>query len=151
MSPTLDIPIRRLSGAGDLELPNYASAGSAGLDLRAAVSETLLLYPGKRALLPCGFSMALPSGYEAQIRPRSGLALNSGFTILNAPGTIDSDYRGEIGVIAINLGEEPVSVRRGDRIAQMVITPVTSVVWKEETSLPPSSRETGGFGSTGTG
>ncbi|MDQ2992609.1 MAG: dUTP diphosphatase [Candidatus Eremiobacteraeota bacterium] len=127
------------------------SALAAGADCCAAVTDDLTIAPGMRALVPTGFSIAVPPGFEAQIRPRSGLALNAGITILNAPGTIDADYRGPVGVILANLGAEPFVVRRGDRIAQMVIAPVSRVEFEEVEKLPDSVRGDGGFGSTGPG
>ena len=123
---------------------------SAGMDLLAAVEGDVVLAPGSRALIPTGIAVALPSGHEAQVRPRSGLALKHGVTVLNSPGTIDADYRGEVGVILINHGEAPFTVRRGERIAQLVITAVTAAVLDEVERLPESGRGTGGFGSTGT-
>ncbi len=128
-------------------MPAYATQGSAGVDLRA--SEPCVIPPGGRALVPTGLRIALPEGYEAQVRPRSGLALKHGVTLLNSPGTIDSDYRGEIGVILINLGQEPFSIQPGDRIAQMVFAPVTRGVWDEVETLDETERGAGGFGSTG--
>ena len=128
-------------------MPAYATQGSAGVDLRA--SEPCVIPPGGRALVPTGLRIALPEGYEAQVRPRSGLALKHGVTLLNSPGTIDSDYRGEIGVILINLGQEPFSIQPGDRIAQMVFAPVTRGVWDEVDVLDETERGAGGFGSTG--
>ena len=144
------VPIIRLPGNDDLPLPERATAGSAGFDLRACVMEPVVLAPGARALVPTGFAMALPPGYEGQVRPRSGLALRQGLTLLNSPGTIDSDYRGEIAVVAVNLGQEPVTIRRGDRIAQLVIASVTAARLIESPRLPPSTRGPGGFGHTGT-
>lgn len=132
-----------------MPLPEYETQGSAGFDLRAAISEPIVLQPGKRALIPIGIKIALPEGYEAQIRPRSGLAYRNGITMLNSPGTIDSDYRGEIKVIAINHGEEPFTVKHGDRIAQMVIAPVQKIEIQEVFELPKTKRGDGGFGSTG--
>lgn len=147
----VEVMIRRLPHGADLPLPSYATTASAGTDLVAAVPEPVVLAPGGRALIPSGLAIALPPGYEAQVRPRSGLALKHGITVLNSPGTIDSDYRGEIGVILVNLGEEAFRVERGMRIAQMVVAPVERAVWKEMTALPASGRGAGGFGSTGTG
>jgi dUTP pyrophosphatase len=147
----LGVQVRRLANGVGLALPAYATEGSAGMDLLAAVGADMALAPGARALVPTGISIALPEGYEAQVRPRSGLALRHGITVLNAPGTIDSDYRGEIGVILANLGTEPFVIRRGDKIAQLVIAPVTRAAWRETGALPPSVRGAGGFGSTGTG
>ncbi len=135
-----------------LSLPAYETALSAGMDLRAALPESApeALAPGARALIPTGLAIALPPGFEAQVRPRSGLALKHGITCLNTPGTIDADYRGEIKVILINLGEAPFVIRRGERIAQMIIAPVTQGVWREVAALPDTARGAGGFGSTGT-
>jgi dUTP pyrophosphatase len=145
------IAVTRLSNGYDLALPAYATTDSAGMDLLAAVEESLELAPGARALVPTGLAIALPSGYEAQVRPRSGLALKHGITVLNSPGTIDADYRGEIGVILINHGAEPFIIGRGERIAQMIVAPVSRATWQETVELPDSSRGAGGFGSTGTG
>jgi dUTP pyrophosphatase len=145
------VEIAREPDAADLPLPVYASAEAAGMDLPAAVPAEggLTLQPGARALVSTGLRICLPSGYEAQIRPRSGLALRHGVGMVNAPGTIDSDYRGVISVILINWGQEPATIRRGDRIAQMVIAPVSRAVWAEVSVLDPSARGDGGFGSTG--
>lgn len=143
--------ILRLPHAEDLAPPAYETEGSAGMDLRAAVPEDqpLTLAPGARALVPTGLKIALEPGFEAQVRPRSGLALKYGITCLNSPGTIDSDYRGEVGVILANLGAEPFVIRRGERIAQMVITRHERVQWREVKSLDETERGEGGFGSTG--
>jgi dUTP pyrophosphatase len=134
-----------------LAAPAQQSAGAAGVDLRAALGpdEEMILKPGKRAMLPCGFCMALPRGFEAQVRPRSGLAAQFGVTVLNAPGTVDADYRGEIKVILVNLGEEDFSIRRGDRIAQMVVAPVSAVAFEHKETLDDTERGANGFGSTG--
>ena len=140
----------RLPNGEGLPLPSYATAAASGLDLVAAVAADLVLAPGQRALIGTGVAIALPEDFEAQIRPRSGLALKAGITVLNSPGTIDADYRGEIGVVLINLGSGPFTVRRGDRIAQLVVAPVTRAGWAVTDRLPPSDRSTGGFGSTGT-
>ena len=145
----VEVTVQRLAHGRDLPLPSYASAGSAGLDLYAAAGP-LTLAPGGRALVATGLVLALPEGFEAQIRPRSGLALDHGVTVLNSPGTIDSDYRGEIGVLLVNLGESPFVVERGMRIAQLVIAPVARARLVEG-EVPPSSRGAGGFGSTGLG
>lgn len=145
------VKIVRLEHAGDFDLPAYATKGSAGMDLRAAVEADLVIAPGARALVPTGIAIALPPGYEAQVRPRSGLALEHGITLLNAPGTIDSDYRGEIKAILANLGSETFTLRRGERIAQLVLAPIARAIWSLEESLPQSGRGEGGFGSTGTG
>ncbi len=148
--PILVTPLPHFEG---LVLPAYETALSAGMDLRAAVpeNEPLTLHPGEWTLAPTGLTIALPAGYEAQIRPRSGLALKHGITCLNTPGTIDADYRGEVKVILINLGQEPFTIRRGERIAQMVIAPVTQAHWERVEALPDSARGAGGFGSTGRG
>lgn len=141
--------IARVPGNDDLPLPQYMTAGSAGLDLVAAVTSDQTLEPGKYALVPTGLRVALPPGYEAQIRPRSGLALKHGVTMLNSPGTIDSDYRGEIKVIAVNFGPEPFTIRRGDRIAQMVIARAEQAELVEVSDLDETPRGSGGFGHTG--
>lgn len=148
---TVSIRLTRLPHSQGLPLPAYETPGSAGMDLRAAVAEDqpLTLPPGGRALVPTGLTIALPTDHEAQVRPRSGLALKFGITCLNSPGTIDADYRGEIGVILANLGAEPFVVRRGDRIAQLVIAPVTRGIFEEVASLDETARGAGGFGSTG--
>jgi dUTP pyrophosphatase len=145
------VAVLKLPHGQDLPLPRYATADSAGLDLIAAVADALALEPGDRALVPTGIAIALPRGYEAQVRPRSGLALKFGVTTLNAPGTIDADYRGEIGVILINHGRERVTIQRGDRIAQLVVAPVTRVRWDERLALDGTVRGAGGFGSSGFG
>ena len=150
MSKPITIAVTRLPHAKDLALPAYATEHSAGMDLLAAVSETKILNAGERALIPTGLSIALPDGYEAQIRPRSGLALKNGISLVNSPGTIDADYRGEVGVIIINHGAEPFTIERGMRIAQMVIAPYTRAAFSEVLELPSSDRGAGGFGSTGT-
>jgi len=144
------VAVLRLPHGEGLPLPGYQTAGSAGMDLCAANSEPVTLEPGERALLPTGLKIALPPGFEAQIRPRSGLALKQGVTVLNAPGTIDCDYRGEVQVLLINLGAKPIEVLRGDRIAQMVIAPYSRAAWREvKGDLPATQRADGGFGSTG--
>ena len=145
------IEIRRLPHGAGLSLPAYETAGAAGMDLRAAIAEgeAMVLQPGERGAAPTGIAIAVPEGYEAQVRPRSGLALRSGVTQANAPGTIDSDYRGEIQVILINHGEEAVTIRRGDRIAQLIIAPVARAEWVEVDALTDTRRGGGGFGSTG--
>lgn len=145
---TLHVPIRRLTAA-DIPLPAYFSDGAAGLDLPAAVTDPVVLAAGEYRLIPCGFSLGLPPGVEAQIRPRSGLAHRHGVTVLNAPGTIDSDYRGEVQVLLINHSRESFTVTRGLRIAQLVVARVAMVSWQEVESLPPTTREAGGFGHTG--
>ncbi len=151
MTAQIDIPFVWEPHGEGLEAPSYETSGSAGMDIRAAVEEPVTLMPGKRALVPSGFRMALPQGYEAQIRPRSGLAIKQGITCLNTPGTIDADYRGEVKIILINLGDEPVEITRGMRIAQMVIAPVTQGLFAPAQSLDETERGAGGFGSTGTG
>ena len=145
----LDVAIQRLAHGADLDLPAYQSAGAAGLDLCAALNDEIILDPGARALVPTGVAIALPDGFEAQVRPRSGLAARHGVTVLNAPGTIDADYRGEVKVLLINHGDAPFAVRRGLRVAQLVVAPVARVDWQETTRLPASERAAGGFGSTG--
>jgi dUTP pyrophosphatase len=149
VSPPVIVRLRRLPHGADLPLPARASTGSAGLDLRAAVGEALVLAPGERRLVPTGLALELPDGWEGQVRPRSGLALRQGVTLLNTPGTIDSDYRGEVGVILVNLGSEPVTIRRGDRVAQLVVAPVADVALEEVGDLAATERRDGGFGSTG--
>ena len=148
---SLTLTIKRMPHAADLPIPRYETAGAAGLDLQAAVAAAapLTLKAGARALVPTGLMLALPKGFEAQVRPRSGLALKQGVTLVNAPGTIDSDYRGEIGVILINHGQEDVVVIRGMRIAQLVIAPVIQAFLVEADVLDESDRGAGGFGSTG--
>jgi dUTP pyrophosphatase len=151
MRTTVKADIRQLPHGQGLALPAYQSAHAAGLDLLAAVPENspLMLLPGQRALVPTGLTMALPAGYEAQVRPRSGLASKHGVTVLNAPGTVDADYRGEIGVLLINHGDAPFSIGRGERIAQMVIAPVVQVELVLAAELSATDRGSGGFGSTG--
>ena len=148
MSPG-SIAVRRLPHGVGLPLPSYATAGSAGADVVAAVADELVLAPGARVAVPTGLAVAVPEGFELQVRPRSGLALRSGITVANAPGTIDSDYRGEVCVILVNLGGEPFVIRRGDRVAQLVLAPVERAVYAEAVELPATGRGTGGFGSTG--
>ena len=148
-SSPVRVALLRLPHGDGLPEPNYMSEHAAGADLCAAVREQLTLLPGARALVPTGFSIALPHGYEAQVRPRSGLAVRSGITCLNSPGTIDADYRGELCVVLANLGAEPVVIRRGDRIAQLVVAPVSRAVFEAVDELPPTVRANGGFGSTG--
>ncbi len=143
--------IARRPGNRDLPLPSFATTGSAGCDLHAAVEATLEIAPGDRVLVPTGFSIALPDGFEAQVRPRSGLALEHGILLPNAPGTIDSDYRGELKVILLNTGEKAFTVRRGDRIAQLVVAPVTRAEWVEVERLEPTDRGDRGFGHSGRG
>lgn len=141
------VEIKRLANNEDLPLPAYETAGAAGMDLRAA--EAVTLKPGARHLVPTGLSIALPEGFEAQVRPRSGLAVKHGVTVLNSPGTIDSDYRGEVKVPLINHGQEDFVIARGDRIAQMVVAPVTRIGWLEVGALDETARGAGGFGSSG--
>ena len=148
--PTITISLTRLPSSEGLALPAYATEHSAGMDLLAAVAEPMTLAPMQRALVPTGLSIALPEGYEAQIRPRSGLAFKHGISLVNSPGTIDADYRGEVGVLLINLGSEPFVIERGMRIAQMVIAPYTRAQFSEVLELPTTQRGAGGFGSTGT-
>lgn len=143
------IQIKRCPGCAELPLPHYMTEHAAGMDICAAVTEPVMLAPGCRALIPAGFSMALPPGIEAQIRPRSGLAIKHGIGLLNAPGTIDADYRGEVKIILINHGQEPFTIKRGERIAQMVINRVLAADWEEVAELPPTARDEGGFGHTG--
>jgi dUTP pyrophosphatase len=147
----VNVPIHRLAHAADLQLPSYQSEDAAGLDLAAALNAdaSIVLRPGERALIPTGFAIELPSGYEAQVRPRSGLALSAGVSVLNSPGTIDADYRGEIGVILINHGADPFEIKRGVRIAQLVVSPVARVALVESAELRGSARGSSGFGSTG--
>lgn len=147
--PNVRVAIWREPEARDLPLPSYGTSGSAGVDLYAAVKEPVVLQPGERRLIPTGIRIALPPGYEAQVRPRSGLALQYGIGMVNSPGTIDSDYRGEIAVILINWGSEPFTIHRGDRIAQLVVAPVAHIEWDEQEQLPESARGEGGFGHTG--
>jgi dUTP pyrophosphatase len=151
VSATVKVEVRQLPHGEGLPLPAYQTADAAGLDLLAAVPEEtpLLLAPGKYAMVPTGLTIALPPGYEAQVRPRSGLAAKHGVTVLNSPGTIDADYRGEINVLLINHGEAPFSIRRGERIAQMVIAPVVQAQLVPVTTLSSTERGGGGFGSTG--
>ena len=143
------VAVRRLPHGEGLALPAYATPDSAGMDLLAAVAAPVTLAPGERRLVPSGLAIQLPSGYEAQVRPRSGLALKQGVTVLNAPGTVDADYRGEVGVILVNLGQAPFTISRGDRIAQLVVAPVIQARWAEVADLEESQRGAGGFGSTG--
>jgi dUTP pyrophosphatase len=145
----LAVAVQVLPHGDGLPLPAYATPGSAGVDLAAALDTPLVLAPGARAAVPTGIALALPEGYEAQVRPRSGLALRHGIAVLNSPGTIDSDYRGEVRVILANLGDAPVTIARGERIAQLVVAPVSRVAFERVASLPESRRGAGGFGSTG--
>jgi len=146
---TIIVKIKRLKNNTDLPLPSYQSDGSSGLDLHAAVNNDLTLEPGDIKLIPTGLSISLPEGYEAQIRPRSGLALKHGLGFVNAPGTIDADYRGEIGIIATNWGKKPLTIKRGERIAQMVIHTVSRAIVKEVKELDTTQRGEGGFGHSG--
>ncbi len=143
------VKVKRLSHAEGIELPSYATPHSAGLDLRAAIDEPITLKPMERALIPTGFIFEIPEGYEGQVRPRSGLAVKKGITVLNSPGTIDADYRGEVKVILINLGQEEVKIERGERIAQLIIAPVSRVELVEVEEVSATARGDGGFGSTG--
>ncbi|MCU4181309.1 dUTP diphosphatase [Bosea sp. BH3] len=145
----IKVALQRLPHGADLPLPAYETAGAAGLDLRAAIPDGLVLAPGERTLVPTGLAMQLPAGFEAQVRPRSGLAVRHGVTVLNAPGTVDSDYRGEIKVPLINHGAEPFPIARGDRIAQLVIASVVQAELAEVATLDSTARGAGGFGSTG--
>lgn len=144
------VAVTRLAHGRDLPLPTYATPGAAGLDLLAAIAAPVTLAPGARALIPTGLAIALPAGHELQVRPRSGLALRHGIVLPNSPGTIDEDYRGEIGVIVLNAGTEAFTITRGLRIAQAVLAPVTRLAWDEVESLDATTRGAGGFGSTGT-
>jgi dUTP pyrophosphatase len=144
------IQVRRLPHSDGLPLPAYATPGAAGMDLLAAVAAPVTIEPGKRALIPTGLAIALPPGFEMQVRPRSGLALRNGIVLPNSPGTIDEDYRGEVQVILLNAGDVPFTVERGMRIAQAIVAPVVRAEWQEVENLDDTSRSTGGFGSTGT-
>jgi len=148
-NPTIPVHIKRIKREGSNPLPHYLTARAAGMDLYAELHADLELQPGERSLVPTGIAIALPEGYEAQVRPRSGLALKHGVTLVNAPGTIDADYRGEIGVIVINHGSEPFTIRSGERIAQLVVAPVTRAVLMEVDELDVTPRGGGGFGHTG--
>lgn len=143
------IGVHRLPHGAGAVLPAFATAGAAGADIRAALAEPLTLMPGSRALVPTGLAFEIPAGYEVQVRPRSGLAANHGVTVLNAPGTIDSDYRGEVKVILVNLGDAPLTIGNGDRIAQLVVAPVVTAIFEARETLEETGRGTGGFGSTG--
>ena len=149
MTHAIEVRIKRLPAAEGLPLPAYMTAGAAGMDLHAAVEEELVVEPGAIVLVPTGFAIAVPDGFEAQVRPRSGLAVKHGISLPNTPATIDSDYRGEIRVPLINLGREPFRVTRGMRIAQLVVAPVVRVTWAEHDELPSTSRAAGGFGHSG--
>ena len=146
---TVEIDVVRLAHAHDLALPDYATAAAAGADLLAAIDQDIELKPMERRIVPTGISIALPVGFEAQVRPRSGLAVKNGITVANAPGTIDADYRGEVGVILVNLGHEPFRISRGMRIAQLVVARHARAVWREVSQLDRTARGAGGFGSTG--
>lgn len=146
---TVPVRVRRLPHNQDLPLPAYATEGAAGMDLLAAVAEPVVVAPGQRVLIPTGLAIALPAGYELQVRPRSGLALRHGIVLPNSPGTIDEDYRGEIQVIVLNTGSEPFRVERGTRIAQAVLAPVVRAAWEAVADLDVTTRNAGGFGSTG--
>ena len=148
-APVIRVQITQEPGCADLPLPGYETLHAAGMDLRAALKEDLTLQPGERALIPTGLRIALPEGYEAQVRPRSGLAIKHGIFLPNSPGTIDADYRGEVCVIIANAGQEPHTFERGDRIAQLIIAPVTRAEWDLVESLDETQRGEGGFGSTG--
>ena len=150
MTSTIRVSVKRLPHNENLPLPSYESASAAGMDLPAAVTTDVTLQPGERDLIATGLAIALPEGYEAQIRPRSGLAARNGVTVLNTPGTVDADYRGEVKIILVNLGNEPFTVTRGMRIAQMVIAPVVQAAMEQVDQLPETARGAGGFGSTGT-
>jgi dUTP pyrophosphatase len=143
------LKVKRLENNPDLPLPSYQSNGSSGLDLRAAVDDDLVLQPGEIGFIPTGLAVSIPEGYEVQVRPRSGLALKHGLGLVNSPGTIDSDYRGEIGIIAINWGKKPVTIKRGDRIAQMIVSKISRVIIEESKGLDDTERGKGGFGHTG--
>ena len=147
---SVTIQVRRLPHSDGLPLPAYATTGAAGMDLLAAVEAPVTIEPGKRALIPTGLAIALPPGFEMQVRPRSGLALRNGILLPNSPGTIDEDYRGEVQVILLNAGDVPFTVERGMRIAQAIVAPVVCAEWQEVENLDDTSRSTGGFGSTGT-
>ena len=149
-STMINVPVQALPHFSGLTLPAYATAGAAGLDLCAALAEPVTIAPGRRALIPTGLAIAVPAGYEAQVRPRSGLALKQGLLVPNSPGTIDSDYRGEVQVIMLNAGDAPVIIERGMRIAQLVLAKVEQLSWVPTTDLDATARGTGGFGSTGT-
>ena len=143
------IYIKRLKHNPTLSLPQYMTEGSSGMDLFASLDEAVTLEPGERRLVPTGISVAIPQGFEGQVRPRSGLAIRNGIGVINAPGTIDADYRGEIGVLLINFSKEPFTLRNGDRVAQPIISRVFRAVWEETDELPPTLRQGGGFGHTG--
>ncbi len=148
-SPKIEIALQILPHGEGLDLPAYETADAAGMDVRAALDADLILAPGERAAVPTGLSMAIPPGYEVQVRPRSGLAFKHGLTVINAPGTVDSDYRGEVKVLLLNLGQEPFTITRGMRIAQLVPAPVTRATWERVEAVDATARGAGGFGSTG--
>ncbi len=145
----ISIPIKKLAGTEDIPYPAYMTSHASGMDICAAVTNTIIIPPGEREIIPTGLAIAVPMGFEAQIRPRSGLAIRHGISLLNTPGTIDADYRGEIKIILVNFSKIPFEVKRGDRIAQMVIQPVITAYWEEVAELPDSGRMDGGFGHTG--
>jgi dUTP pyrophosphatase len=149
VSGGVEVLVQRLASAEGLPLPAYATNDAAGADVAAAVASEIILAPLERRAIPTGLVLAVPTGYEVQVRPRSGLALRTGMTVANAPGTVDADYRGELQVILVNLGSEPCVIRRGDRIAQLIVAPVVRAAFFECSQLPPTPRGTGGFGSTG--
>jgi len=149
VSAPVVVAVRRLAHGDGLPLPRFATAGAAGADVAAAVGPDVVLAPMERRAVPTGIVLAVPPGYEVQVRPRSGLALRQGLTVANAPGTVDSDYRGELMVVLVNLSDRPCVVRRGERIAQLVVAPVVQAAFEERADLPPSARGAGGFGSTG--
>lgn len=149
MTRPVEVLVKRLSHAAELPLPSYATPGASGADVAAAVEEDVVLGPMERRAIPTGLVVAVPPGYEVQVRPRSGLALRQGVTVANAPGTVDSDYRGELMVILVNLSKKNYTVRRGERVAQLVLAPVVQGTFSERDELPPSERGSGGFGSTG--
>lgn len=149
MEPTINVQVLRLEHGSNLDLPRYETPGSAGMDLMAAIEEPINLSPSERALVPTGLAVAIPDGYEGQVRPRSGLAIKHGVTCVNSPGTIDSDYRGEIKVILVNLGTTDYQIEPGSRIAQIIFSTVSKASWRTVLELPESSRGSGGFGHTG--
>lgn len=149
LNNAVSVLLARVPGAEDLPLPSYQTMDAAGMDLYAAVEVPVILQPGERAAVPTGIMIAIPPGFEAQVRPRSGLARHHGISLVNSPGTIDADYRGPVQVLLINLGTEPFTIRRGERIAQMVVAPVSRVVWNEVAALDETERGAGGFGHTG--
>lgn len=148
MTEELTVQIQRMTGHDDLPLPKYMTEHAAGMDVFAAVKEDIMILPGERKLIPTGIVIAIPVGYEGEVRPRSGLAVTHGVTLMNAPGTIDADYRGEIGIIMVNHGKEPFMVKRGDRIAQILVRRICKVIWDETSNLDVTARGQGGFGHT---